>query len=133
MLAPQRSPMLRPILVSLFAVLLATVNSTTAPAHHTFVVKYDPAKLVTISGTITSVSYANPHIRFDVSTGSTTWTVETESISVAKARGITPAVLKEGAKVTVTGWRARDGSAEMGLNRISIAGGPSATLRRTAR
>ncbi len=125
--------MLRPILVSLFAILVATVNSTTAPAHHTFVVKYDPAKLVTISGTITSVSYTNPHIHFDVSTGSATWTVETESISVARASGFTSAVLKEGAKVTVTGWRARDGSAAMGAQRVSIAGGPSATLRRTAR
>ena len=104
-----------------------------ASAHHTFTAQYDPSKSVKVSGVVGSVSYGNPHIKFSVEAGGKSWTVETESISVAQSLGLTQAVLKEGAKVTVTGWPARDGSAEMGLSSISIAGGPSVTTRRTAR
>ena len=124
----------RSLSLPIIAFILAVVGQHPARAHHTFVVKYDGSKTVTISGTITSVAYANPHIHFDVATKSATWTVETESIPVARASGFTPDVLKEGAKVTVTGWPARDGSPEMGAHSISVAGGgPSATLRKTAR
>lgn len=112
---------------------VAAVAVSPAAAHHTFVVKYDASKIVTVSGTIVSVGYENPHIHFEVQGAGATWSVETESIPVARASGLTPAVLKEGAKVTVTGWPARDGSRKMGLRSISIAGGPSATLRRSAR
>jgi hypothetical protein len=100
-----------------------------AGAHHTFVSKYDNAKLITVSGAVGSVSYSNPHIFFSVGG----WRVETESLSVATAKGLTKERLKEGVKVTVTGWRARDGSAEMGLHTIAFAGGPSITMRGTAR
>jgi hypothetical protein len=104
-----------------------------ADAHHTFVTKYDPTKLVTISGAVSSVSYVNPHIHFEVDAAGASWTVETESISVASARGLSQAILKQGAKVTVTGWRARDGSAAMGLHSIAFQGGGTIVLRRTAR
>lgn len=107
--------------------------SQDSQAHHTFVTKYDGTKLVTVSGVVTSVSYSNPHISFDVQAGGTTWTIETESLSVAQSNGLSQTVLKEGAKVTVTGWKARDGSAAMGLKSISVSGGPSVTMRRTAR
>ena len=98
-------------------------------AHHTFVSKYDSSKLTTVSGTVGSVSYTNPHIFFDVGG----WAVETESISVASGKGLTKERLKEGAKVTVSGWKARDGSAAMGLHSISFSGGPSITMRGSAR
>jgi hypothetical protein len=104
-----------------------------AQAHHTFVTKYDPAKLITVSGVVTSVSFTNPHISFEVQSAGASWTVETESISAAQGKGLTQKMLKEGAKVTVTGWRARNGSAAMGLSSITISGGPSVTMRRTAR
>ncbi len=94
---------------------------------------YDGSKTVNVSGTIASVNYSNPHIFFSIDGGSRDWTVETEGVSVAIARGLTPTVLKEGAKVTATGWPARDGTAKMGLKSISITGGPTVTTRSTAR
>ena len=121
----------RSVLAFLALALLALIPP--AAAHHTFVTKYDGAKLVTVSGIVTSVSFSNPHIHFEVQSGSATWTVETESISAAKGKGLTPSVLKQGAKVTVSGWRARSGSAAMGLRSITFSGGPSITMRRTAR
>lgn len=111
------------IATAIFA-LLSPLN-----AHHTFVAKYDGANEVTISGEIGSVSFSNPHIFFDVGS----WRVETESVSVAIAKGLTKERLKDGAKVKVTGWKARDGSQKMGLHAITFAGGPSITMRGTAR
>jgi hypothetical protein len=102
-------------------------------AHHTFVVKYDGSKTVRVAGVVGSVSYGNPHIEFTVESGGKSWTIETESPAAAKAKGLSQSALKEGAKVTVTGWPARDGSAQMGLSSISISGGPTLSLRGTAR
>jgi hypothetical protein len=117
----------RALIITASACLLAAVLP--AKAHHTFVQKYDASKLVTVSGTIGSVSFSNPHIFFSVGG----WRIETESISVANARGLTKERLKEGAKVTVRGWKARDGSSAMGLHAITFSGGPSVTMRGSAR
>lgn len=112
-----------------FALLL-----TGAPqAHHTYVTKYNSADKVRLSGTVSSVSFSNPHIFFTLQTGKGSWTVETESIPVAKAKGLTANLLKDGAKVSVTGWPARSGAAELGLNTISFSGGPTILMRGTAR
>lgn len=100
-----------------------------ASAHHTFVTKYDGSKIVTISGTIGSVSYSNPHIFFSVGG----WTVETEGVAAASGKGLTRERLKEGAKVTVRGWKARDGGSAMGLQSITFSGGPTVTVRGSAR
>jgi Family of unknown function (DUF6152) len=115
-----------------FALIAMLAVLTPAAAHHTYVTKYDSAKKVTVSGTISNVRYQNPHIFFDLNAGGTTWTIETESLSVAKSSGLTEQVLIDGAKATLSGWPARDGAAELGLNTIQI-GGKSLTLRRTAR
>jgi hypothetical protein len=104
-----------------------------AAAHHTFNVKYDGAKTVSVSGVITSMSYGNPHIEFTVDGGGKSWVIETEGPAKVQAKGLPNSVLKEGAKATVTGWPARDGSAQMGLKSITIKGGPSVTVRGTAR
>ena len=116
-----------PVLVA--SVSLGAAAPTAAFAHHTFTVKYDPSKTVRVSGVVSSVSYNNPHITFTVGG----WTVETESPAAATAKGLGKDVLKEGAKATVTGWPARDGSHEMGASSVSISGGPSVTTRGSAR
>ncbi len=118
-------------IVTLAAGLVA--GSDGSRAHHSYVSKYDSAKVIKLSGVVTSVSFTNPHIFFAVDVGGTTWTVETESITVARANGLSESVLKEGAKVTVSGWPSREKAAEMGLNTISFSGGPTITMRRTAR
>jgi hypothetical protein len=105
----------------------------TAIAHHTYVTKYDSAKKVKLSGTVSSVRFSNPHIFFTLNTAKGSWTVETESIPVVQKKGLTASLLKDGAKVTVSGWPARNGSAAMGLSTISFAGGVSLSIRGTAR
>lgn len=116
----------------LFALIAMLVSLYPAAAHHTYVTKYDSSKKLTLTGTISNVHYQNPHIFFDLNAGGKTWTIETESLPVAKSSGLTGQVLVDGAKATVSGWLARDGTAGLGLNTIQI-GGKSLTLRRTAR
>lgn len=108
--------------------LIATAPQS-AEAHHTFTVKYDGSKTAHISGMIGSVSYANPHVMFSVGG----WMVETESPAALTAKGLSKGVLKDGAKATVSGWPARNGSSQMGASSISIVGGPSVTTRGSAR
>lgn len=127
-------PIKRPALAA--AALLSAFALPTA-AHHTFVTKYDPNKLVTVTGTVGNVAYANPHIFFDI-TGKTkagseaTWRVETEGILAARGKGLTQTLLQDGAKATVTGWLARDNPGEIGLKSISV-GGRAISMRNTAR
>ena len=106
---------------------------TASHAHHSYVTKYNPKKPATISGVISSVSYSNPHIFFTVQTSGGTWRVETESIPKARARGLTPSVLKAGKKVRVSGWRARSGGGQLGMRSITFIGGKTITMRRSAR
>ncbi len=129
-------PVMRPISVPCASVLVIALIiglPVTAIAHHTYVTKYDSAKKVKLSGTVSSVRFSNPHIFFTLNTAKGSWTVETESIPVVQKKGLTASLLKDGAKVTVSGWPARNGSAAMGLSTISFAGGVSLSIRGTAR
>ena len=115
-----------------FALIAMLASVYPAAAHHTYVTKYDSSKKLTFTGTISNVHYQNPHIFFDLNAGGKTWTIETESLPVAKSSGLTEQILIDGAKATVSGWPARDGTAGLGLNTIQL-GGKSLTMRRTAR
>jgi hypothetical protein len=114
------------------AALIALALSTPVFAHHSYVSKYDGKKLIKLSGVISGVSYKNPHIFFTLSTASGSWTIETESISVARGAGLTEAVLKDGAQASVSGWPAKSGGGQLGLKSITI-GGRTMSLRGTAR
>mgnify|MGYP000041118360 CR=1 FL=1 len=117
----------------LAAFLVTAAALPAAVAHHSYVTKYDSAKLTRLTGTVGSVSYTNPHIFFQFEAGGTSWSVETESISVARANGLTEAILTGGAKATITGWPSREKSAELGLSTITFEGRSTITMRRTAR
>ncbi|MBI1385890.1 MAG: hypothetical protein GC150_13375 [Rhizobiales bacterium] len=117
------------LLAGVFALGLGTL---TASAHHTFVAKYDAAKVVTLKGSVTSVRWQNPHVFFVIDVGGTAWTVEAEGIPKIEAKGLTRALLSEGAAVEVKGWPARDGGAEVGLKSIRVKG-RTITIRNTAR
>lgn len=108
-----------------------------ATAHHTYVTKYDAKNLVRLRGVISSVNYRNPHIFFDLSVtnkdgSTTTWNIETESIAKVMAKGLKESKLRVGAQATVSGWRSRSGTAELGLKSITV-GGKTYAIRRSPR
>ena len=85
-------------------------------AHHSFGAEYDASKPITVSGVLTRIEWTNPHsfIYIDV-------TDEKGNVANWKLEGYPPNVLyrngwkkdltmKPGDRITVSGWRARDGS-----------------------
>lgn len=121
-------------LVAPFAAFFLLLSGIPAFPHHSFIGKYDAAKLITIKGVVSSVNWRNPHIFFtvDAEKGGS-WRVEAEGISKTEGKGLTRSILKPGASITVRGWPAAGGRAEMGLQSITLPGGRTIKLRGTAR
>jgi hypothetical protein len=86
-----------------------------AGAHHSFAVFFDTQdKLVSVTGIVRDFQFRNPHgvITLDVPTakGTIVWRAETNSPSILRRRGWTADSLHPGDKVTLEGWRAKDGT-----------------------
>jgi len=103
-----------------FTVLLATLALflVAAPvwAHHSFAAQYDSKDLMTLTGTINNVEWTNPHIyiHLDVKDASgkvTKWAVEGYPPNTLKRTGFAKDNLVVGDTITVTAYRAKDGSA----------------------
>jgi hypothetical protein len=90
--------------------------ATSVFGHHSFGAEYDSTKPITLTGVITVIQWTNPHFYFFMD-------VKDQNGEVAnwKFEGYPPVVLNRigwkktetmlpGDRVTVFGWRARDGS-----------------------
>ena len=93
-------------------------------AHHSFAAAYDTSAegAITITGTIVNVRLTNPHSFFflDVEGDDgevVRWSFEAGTPSGMIRNGYSPKVIKEGDVVTISGFRARDGSQPNGMLR----------------
>lgn len=100
-----------------FALAALAVCALAAPlaAHHSFAAEYDGKQMITLTGTITSVEWTNPHIyiHIDVADQSgkvTNWSLEGYPPNTLKRTGFARSMLKNGDKVTITAYKSRDGS-----------------------
>src|SRR5258706_2196822 len=98
-------------------------------AHHSFGAEYDASKPITLMGVITKVEYTNPHSHFYLDV-----TDDKGAVANWKFEGYNPAVLyrigwkkdttiKPGDRITVSGWRARDGGNWAHSREITLPGG----------
>jgi len=103
-----------------FTILLAALALflVAAPVwgHHSFAAQYDSKDLMTLTGTINNVEWTNPHIyiHLDVKDASgkvTKWAVEGYPPNTLKRTGFAKDNLVVGDTITVTAYRAKDGSA----------------------
>ena len=107
------------------------IASASLEAHHSTAGVYDPAKEVTVKGTLSKLQFVNPHGSIVVTVtnadGTTTdWTFTTGSATALASQGITkvgPKALKIGEEVTVLGTPARDGRPLGGLKSLTRADG----------
>jgi hypothetical protein len=93
-------------------------------AHHNITGKFDPARTRTLSGVVTRLDWANPHVHIlmDVVEGNTVknWAVELESTIDLERSGWDLNTLKPGDAVTIQGMLARDGSAQIWGNSVVL-------------
>jgi len=84
-------------------------------AHHSVESEYDVSKMVTIQGVVTKIEWTNPHARFWVDAKNddatfSSWEIELPPPNALKLRGLTMDFVKQGDRVTVDLWRAKNGS-----------------------
>jgi hypothetical protein len=95
-------------------------------AHHTWPV--NSSKLVTVKGTVTEVSWANPHpmISLDVRGDDGViekWSVGGPALNRMEANGWTKTTLKLGDVITGIGYQFADGSKVLRLEKVVLADG----------
>jgi uncharacterized protein DUF6152 len=84
-------------------------------AHHSFAAEYDDKQVIELKGTVTRFDWLNPHVRFyvdvkDASGKVTNWDLELMSPNTLTRAGWDRHALKVGDQVTVTAYKAKDGT-----------------------
>jgi hypothetical protein len=100
--------------------------SASLSAHHSWPVSY--SKMVTVKGTVTALTWENPHpmISLDVrgSDGKTEkWSVGGPAITRMEASGWTRTTLKVGDVITGIGYQFADGAKIIRLEKVVLADG----------
>jgi len=109
--------------------LLFTGAATTAAAHHSQS-QFEPEKTVSLEGTLTRLSWRNPHTLFLIqgklvsgTDAAQEWTVEGPSPQQLTRVGWGSTISKVGDKVTFSGRPRRDGKPELLLLSVTLADG----------
>lgn len=108
------------------AVAAAATLAAPAVAHHSFS-DYDEKRRMTITGTIKTVRFTNPHVglTLDVNTpkGTTIWEFSGPSPSDWRAGGWVKSDLVVGDRVTITGFPKRSGAQHLSINILKTSKG----------
>jgi hypothetical protein len=97
-------------------------------AHHSFAAEYDAKQPITLSGVVTKVEWMNPHTWFylevkDQNGSVVNWSCEGGNPNALARRGWKKDSLKVGDKVTVTAFRAKDGSLTVNARTVVLSDG----------
>lgn len=104
------------------------VVSAPLPAHHGEV-NYDTEKVVSVKGTVTDFQFINPHVQIFMDAKNEKgeiekWSCEARSpIMLVRVGGWDKNTLKPGDVITASGFRARNGSPILRLQKIVLADG----------
>ena len=96
-------------------------------AHHAVAAEFDLNKKVTLQGRVTKIEWMNPHVYVyvdvDVDGKTANWACETAGPNTLARQGWSRLSLKIGDRVTVMGYRARDGSYVASAREVVLASG----------
>jgi hypothetical protein len=106
----------------------ATLAAVPARAHHAFAAEYDSKIMLTLTGKISKVEWTNPHIYIHIAVTDpagkvTTWALEGYPPNTLKRTGFPRDILKLGETVTITAYKAKDGSNTGAGREITFANG----------
>jgi len=111
---------IRTAAAALMACAVAVTISPLAGAHHSVAGQFDISRTVTLSGTVSTVHWVNPHLYIDFDVKSpkdqaATWRLEGVPVGMARKAGLTLPMLKgHGETVTIVAHPARDGTMHLG-------------------
>ena len=94
-------------------------------AHHSFAAQYDETTLITLTGKVTKMTWKNPHVALNLDVKGddgqvANWQLEMGSPNGLMQQGWKLDSLKPGDQVTVSGFRARDGSRLVNARKVTI-------------
>ena len=102
-------------------------------AHHSVGAEFDLSKRITLQGKVTKIEWMNPHVYLyvDVKAGGKTdnWACETAGPNTLARQGWSRMSLKIGDRVTVVGYRARDGAFVASAREVVLADGRKSICR----
>ena len=115
--------MRRTILVWLVGLFLVS----SVQAHHSFLAEFDAKKPITLTGAVTKIEWANPHIYIYLDAKNETgkvinWAIEMGNPNSVIRLGWTRNALKVGDAITIEGSLARDGSNLVNARTVLLAG-----------
>ena len=113
-------------LASLIVVLVTTLAAAPLAAHHRWPV--DRSALVTVSGTVLSIVWENPHpiitVEVQNDDGVTEeWRIGGPALNRMEANGWTETTVSSGDVITGIGYQFRDGQKIVRLERVTLADG----------
>ncbi len=112
---------LRNGVATLATAVLLCGSAQVALAHHSLGGEFDTRKTLTLTGVVSKVDWANPHIYvyLDVTDASgkvATWRLECVPVAMARKGGVSmKGLMGNGDRVTVAAYPARDGTAQLGF------------------
>jgi hypothetical protein len=105
----------------LTALCAAALLCGTAYAHHSLTAEFDTRKTLVLTGVVSRVDWANPHIyvNLDVTDAAgqvASWRLECVPVAMARKAGVSMKTLMgSGERVTVDAFPARDGTPHLGF------------------
>jgi hypothetical protein len=106
-----------------------TASLTPLLAHHSVAAQYDISKTITIQGVVTKTEWLNPHARVWVDAKNddgtiSNWEMELPPPNSLKwTGGVGKDFVKQGDQITVSVWRAKDGSRLANALRLTLPDG----------
>src|SRR6266545_4657885 len=112
--------------LAMFLCLAAIAAPRQAVAHHSFTAEFDASKPVTLTGTVTKIEWANPHIWFFIDVKGadgtvTNWGFELAGSAQLVRLGWKRNSMKIGDVVGVEASRSRDGSNNANARNVILA------------
>jgi hypothetical protein len=104
---------------ALFGAAGLLLTTSVASAHHGWG-NYDAATVLTLTGTIKAMTYANPHGTLTLEVPGKTWTVTLAPPFRMQNRGLPAELMAVGKTVTVVGYPNRNDPTEMRAERITV-------------
>jgi len=101
------------LLIACSTAAIGVASTLHISAHHSFTAEYDIKKPISMTGTVTSVEWQNPHTWFyidvkDDAGNVTNWGMELASPNLLVRNGWTKSTLKTGDVVSVEGYGSKD-------------------------